>query len=321
MRTWNRPLLAFGAAMILLVPVCLAGLLLDVRTLGGVAIWAKPLKFSISLALYAVTLAWMVSLVGRGRGGRAHRIASGAATVVAVAGVVEMVAIVGQVLRGVGSHFNTATAFDTAVYAVMGTSITALWVANLVVAVLLLRERSLSPTTGRGVRLGLVVSLLGMAVAFLMTGPSGAQIEGARTAGALPVTGGHAVGVADGGAGLPFLGWSTTGGDLRVPHFVGLHGMQVVPLVALGLLLLASRVAALRVETVRVRLVVVAAGAWTGLTALLTWQALRGQPLLAPDAATLGAAATLAAGTLVAVVAVLRTSPRPARDEAVVVAA
>ena len=75
-----------------------------------------------------------------------------------------MVAIVGQVVRGRASHFNVATAFDTAVWAVMGTSIAVLWVANLVIAaVLLLRERTLPPTTAWAVRLGLVVTLLGMA--------------------------------------------------------------------------------------------------------------------------------------------------------------
>ena len=330
MRSWNRPLLAFGGAMILLVPVCLAGLLLDPRTLGGAPIWAKPLKFSISFVLYAPTLAWMVSLVGGRRSGaeldprgedRMHRRASVAATVVAVASTIEMIAIVGQVVRGVGSHFDVATPFDTAVWAVMGSSIAVLWVANLAIAVLLLRERSLAPATAWAVRLGLAVSLLGMAVAFLMVGPTGAQIAGAKATGTMTTSGAHAVGVPDGGAGLPLLGWSTTGGDLRIGHFVGLHGMQVVPLVALGLLLLAPRVAVLRPERVRVRLVLVAAGAWTGLTLLLTGQALRGQPLLAPDAWTLGAAAALVVGTLFAVSTVLRTAPRPVADESVAVPA
>jgi hypothetical protein len=34
--------------------------------------------------------------------------------------------------------------------------------------------------------------------------------------------------------GLPIFKWSTTGGDLRVSHFIGLHTMQAVPFAALS---------------------------------------------------------------------------------------
>ncbi|PVZ09997.1 hypothetical protein [Actinomycetospora cinnamomea] len=303
----HRTLAAFTGATAVLTLVCLAGLALDPRQLGGQPIWAKPLKFSISLVLYSATLAWMISLV---TAPRTRRWARGAGTVVAVAGTIEMVAIVGQVLRGRASHFNVATPLDTAAWAVMGTTIVVLWVATAAIGVLLLRERTLRADTAWAVRLGLGVTLLGMGTAFLMTGPTGAQIAAARATGTMPTVGAHAVGVPDGGPGLPLLGWSTTGGDLRIGHFVGLHALQGLPLLALALLLLAPRVPVLRDVRVRARLIGVAGAAWAGLTLLLVWQALRGQPIIAPDGVTLAAAAALLVATAGAALAVLRTGAR-----------
>jgi hypothetical protein len=107
--------------------------------------------------------------------------------------------------------------------------------------------------------------------------------------------GAHTVGAADGGPGLPGTGWSREHGDLRVPHFLGLHALQALPLLALALR--RSRWS----EQQRTRLVGSAAVSYAGLVALLFWQALRGQPLLRPDGATavallawLGLSATLA---------------------------
>jgi len=116
-----------------------------------------------------------------------------------------------------------------------------------------------------------VVSLVGMAVGFL-----------------LAPNGGHAVGVPDGGPGLFFVGWSTTGGDLRIAHFVGLHALQVLPLLAA---LLAHRSVA---DDVRTRIVWSVGVGYLGVVLLLVWQALRAQPLFAPDAFTLGALGVVA---------------------------
>jgi hypothetical protein len=117
------------------------------------------------------------------------------------------------------------------------------------------------------------------------------------------------VGVPDGGPGLAFVGWSTTGGDLRIGHFVGMHALQVLPLLAAGL----AAVGRDRLdEAARVRIVQIAAAAYAGFVVLVTWQALRGQPLLAPDAITIAALAALLLGAGAALAASLRRSPVPA---------
>jgi hypothetical protein len=274
--------LTIGMAALALGTAVLA--VADQRELVGAPLWFKPLKFSLSIMLYSAALAWMLSrLPGRGMRRAGWLIVAGA--------VLEMVIIVGQAARGVRSHFNDDSLFDAALYSIMGATIAVVWLATVAIALRFLRERSDDPVTTSAVRLGLLVGLAGMAVGFLLS-----------------ANGGHAVGVPDGGPGLFFVGWSTTGGDLRIGHFVGMHALQLLPLLAAGL----AAIGRGRLdETARVRVVQIAAAAYAGLVVLVTWQALRGQPLLAPDAVTLAALGALALGTAGALAGVLRRSPVP----------
>jgi hypothetical protein len=115
-----------------------------------------------------------------------------------------------------------------------------------------------------------------------MTVPTAVQLAAAHAGQMMPVIGAHTVGAPDGGPGIPGTGWSTEHGDLRVPHFVGLHALQALALIAFAL----SR-RRLPVDA-RVRLVLTAAGSYFGLFAILLAQAFRGQPVLRADAVTMG---------------------------------
>jgi hypothetical protein len=266
--------LAAGMAAFALVTVVLA--VVDQRTLVGAPLWFKPMKFSISIALFALALAWMLGQLRE----RALR-RTGWAIVAGL--VLEMVIIAGQAARGQKSHYNTDNLLGGVLFSIMGATITVVWFLTLAVALRFLREPGRDRAMTLAIRLGLVVSLVGMAVGFLL----------ARG-------GGHAVGVPDGGPGLFFVGWSTTGGDLRIAHFVGLHALQVLPL-------LAAVAAARDLPTaVRTRIVWSVGAGYLGLVLLLIWQALRAQPLLAPDGATLVALAVVVLGTG----AGLATAPR-----------
>ncbi|QIK11675.1 hypothetical protein G7Z12_29965 [Streptomyces sp. ID38640] len=286
-----------------LAVVAAVGLLVDDRVLVGAPIWFKPLKFAVSFAVYGLTLAWMLSRLAT-----PSRTARWAAHTVVVTGLIEMAIITGQTLRGRRSHFNTETPLDEALFTTMGITVAVLWVATLVIAVLLFRARPGDRATTWAIRLGLLLALAGLLLGGLMATPTPDQ----EAAGALRTAlGAHSVGVPDGGPAIPLTGWSATGGDLRIPHFVGMHALQALPLFLYGIEAMAGRFIRLRDERVRLRLVLVAAGGATALLTLLTWQALRGQALIHPDGATLAALAALAAATAAGTCAALRR-PAPA---------
>lgn len=110
------------------------------------------------------------------------------------------------------------------------------------------------------------------------------------------------------GRGCPCSSWSTSGGDLRIPHFVGIHAIQALPLIA-GLAALARRYPVQSSDLVRRRLVRTAVVGYAGVLALVTWQALRRQSIGRPDFWTLSAAAALIVVVAVGAALSLR-SPR-----------
>lgn len=290
----DRLLTLVGLASLVTLAGTLVGLVVDQRVITGAPAWLKPAKFAISISIYSFTLLWLLSFV-RGR----RRLVTLAAAGIASSLAVELAIIVVQVARGTTSHFNVGTPLDSALWGLMGFFIVLVWIMTLLVAILLLVQRLPDAALAWTLRLAVLLALVGTGLGFLMTQPTPQQQAAARASGRpITVAGAHAVGVADGGPGLPLVGWSTEGGDLRAAHFVGLHALQVLPFVGW---LLARRRARRLGERRRVALAWTAGLSYLGLVLLLAWQALRGQSVVAPDATTLAAFAALAAATLAAV--------------------
>jgi hypothetical protein len=288
----SRSLTVLSAVMAVLLAVCVAGLFLDDRTVLGQPVWLKPAKFALSFVVSGLTLAWLLAHLRRGR-----RLARWSADIVAVTSLLEVAAITFQAARGRSSHFNTGTALDEAMWRSMGGFIAFVWIGTVIITILLWRDGMPDRARTWAVRLGLLLLSAGFLQAITMVIPRPEQIaldeQGVDT-----LLGAHAVGVADGGPGMPVTGWSITGGDLRIGHFIGIHGLQAMMLFAMLVTWLVADAAR------RTRLVAVFAMSYTGLLVLVTWQALRGQPLVSPDATTAAAAVAWAVLTAVAAAAV-----------------
>ena len=212
--------------------------------------------------------------------------------------MIEIALIDMQAARGTSSHFNIGSNFDAAVWAVMGVSIACIWLAMLVLTVALFRQPFVHSAWGWSLRLGMVLALIGTGSGGLMTVPNSQQLAQAHATGRLSIAGAHTVGAPDGGRGLPVTDWSADHGDLRIAHFLGIHGLQVLPLLAWWI----ARRKVLVGERTQRNLIFAAAASYLALFALVLWQAFRGQSIAQPDSLTLESFALWLAGTAVAVV-------------------
>jgi hypothetical protein len=295
----HRPFFVSGVVTVILALFFLAGIFLDSRYITGAPAWLKPLKFSLSIIIYTFTMLWFLSLIDTTKRWRS-RMVTILGWVFVITFTAEWVAIITQTIRGTTSHFNVATPFDAALWGIMAVAIMVLFIANFFVAALLLTQRFSNPVITWGLRLAMLITIVGLGQGYLMTSPTALQMAGWQGGEPISIIGAHSVGVPDGGPGLPVLNWSTTGGDLRVGHFIGMHALQIIPFIAWFI----SRRRRLRAAQ-QVRLIWTAALGYLGLVILVTWQALRAEPLIAPSSLTLSVLAGLVAVTLISTVLII----------------
>jgi hypothetical protein len=195
---------------------------------------------------------------------------------------VEIVIILAMASIGETSHFNVSTPTAIAIWSIMATFISIVLFSTIFISLMIFFQKQQEFNLKLALALGSINTAVGMGLAYLMTWPTATQLANYQG-----IAGAHAVGVSDGGPGLPFLGWSTVAGDLRVGHFFGLHSIQVAAiLLAISLLLPLA---------FRVPLLIVGNLTWLGFVGLVTWQSLRAEPFASPSALTLTGLAVLLA--------------------------
>jgi hypothetical protein len=255
LRARNPLLFDVGAAHIILLFFMMMIAPFDDRLVMGINPWIKPMKFASSIAIYLLTMGWLLYELPL-----TEKMKRRVSWIIAVTLVVEIVLISLQAARGVTSHFNNTTPFNRAVFTVMGASIVFNILVAAYVALKFWRTEARIPAPYLwGIRIGLTIFVLASLEGFAMVRNSA-----------------HSVGVPDGGAGLPFVNWSTRGGDLRVAHFFGIHALQVLPLASY--LLSTRRAGSSTINAVR--WVQIGGAVYALLALLLFLWALAGKPLI-----------------------------------------
>jgi hypothetical protein len=180
----------------------------DMKILGINSAY-KPMKFALSIWAYAWTMAWLLAYLDQPRAVRWY------SWMAVITLGFEQWAITSQALAGEMSHFNRSSVYGIVLFALMGVFILTFTIWTGWIAILFFRQSTflISSAMVWGIRAGLVC--------FVVFSLLGGYIS------SLP---GHTVGAADGGPGLPFVNWSRVAGDLRIAHFLGIHGLQVLPL-------------------------------------------------------------------------------------------
>jgi hypothetical protein len=269
--------IAFLASVLVLIPLWL----FDPTELLGVSVWEKPLKFFISAAIFTFTYSWISAHLSRW-----PRLIKWTGNIIGISLLIELIAITGAAAFGVTSHFNISTPMGTFVWAVMATFVNIILISTVVMSVLILLERRQPFLLKLGLGLGSFISAVGMGIAFLMTEPTPDQLSNFQG-----IAGAHSVGVADGGPGLPLLGWSTVAGDLRVGHFFGLHAIQI----AIALLMIQRYLP----KQFRFPLILAGNLSYLGFVLIVTAQALRAESVISPSPQTLLQLGVLAITSLV----------------------
>ena len=209
--------------------VSIYGLIIDDRILQYVPIWLKPFKFSVSSVIFIGSILYFLKYISN------QKFIYLTNKIVSYGLMIELLIIFFQAYRGKMSHFNNQTFEDFILFQIMAITIVCVWLGFGVYAWKLFKSTEYgNDLVFKGIQVGAIITFLTMPFAFTMPQPSNTQlqeiIKNKSQIGL--VVGSHTVDEKDPSQTYPLTGWAKTGGDLRIAHFLGLHALQILPILA-----------------------------------------------------------------------------------------
>jgi hypothetical protein len=182
---------------------------------AGVNAWYKPIKFALSIGILAWTMGWYMHYLPQ------KEVVHWYGIVYVALMAFEIAYIALMAYRGELSHFNMSTPLKVALFAAMGIAASLVTLFTAYIGILFFTQSfpELPDYYVWAIRLGIIIFVIFAFEGFVM----GSRLQ-------------HTIGAPDGDHGVPFLNWSKQYGDARIAHFVGMHALQVLPLLAFYLL-------------------------------------------------------------------------------------
>ncbi len=207
----NRILFWFAFFNLLMTIFCFGFAMFDHFLVAGINVWLKPFKYYFSVSILACTFGWILYFL------HSKLTVKIISWVMVISLFFENAIILLQAYRKVPSHFNEDTQFDSLMYHSMIFFMVLFVFAVSVVTIQFYNQKkvSISQHYCWGIRLGMLSFLI-----FSLIG------------GWMLHLGSHSMPLGNDTSGIPFLGWSRKYGDFRVAHFLGVHALQIIPLVS-----------------------------------------------------------------------------------------
>ena len=248
LRYRNETLFWYGLICLVFSAVCIVLTRYSNAQVYNVNAWYKPFKFAFSTFLFVWAMAWYCYYLPN------FNIKLFNWSVIILLGF-EIFYIAFQAGKGQLSHYNVSTPVYSALYSMMAlaASIVTLYTAYVGILFFTNSFPELPDYYLWAIRMGIIIFVIFSFEGFAM----GSRLN-------------HSVGALNENSNLFILGWSKTVGDLRVSHFIGMHALQVLPVLSYYVLK-------------NTKLTIVLSIVYFLLALLTLIQALKGRPLINPE--------------------------------------